>query len=251
MIHAARRKGRRAAARERVRRMSDLTAGVNEAASAHVLAKLYRAGSYLSGRLLRRMEVHRQLNTAYSRENAFLAQSGTLILGFVQVAVLLVGGYMIIVSDGADLAPGALVAFYIVLNQLLGPIGQVSAASQSVAGASASVERAAALLQAPVEEDRAGRARDRAAARRASVRGRQLRVPGRQTGAEGGVADDQGRPDGRVRRAERSRQVEHLAAPAPPVRGDAREDHLGRPGSERRDRSIRCGSRSGWSSRIR
>ena len=154
LIHAARRKGRRAAARERVRRMSDLTASVNEAASAHVLAKLYRARSFLTNRLLRRMEVHRALNAAYARENASLAQSGSLILGLIQVAVLLVGGYMIIASDGRDLAPGALVAFYIVLNQLLGPIGQVSTASQSVAGASASVERAASLLQAPVEEDR-------------------------------------------------------------------------------------------------
>ena len=89
-----------------------------------------------------------QLNTAFSRESAFLGQSGTLILGLIQVAVLLVGGYMIIVSDGRDLAPGALVAFYIVLNQLLSPIGQVSTASQSIAGASASVERAASLLRA-------------------------------------------------------------------------------------------------------
>jgi ABC-type multidrug transport system ATPase subunit len=42
-----------------------------------------------------------------------------------------------------------------VLNQMLGPIGQVSTASQSVAGASASVERAAALLEVPPEDDAA------------------------------------------------------------------------------------------------
>ena len=159
LIHAIRRKGRRAAARERVRRMSDLTASVNEAASAHVLAKLYGAGSFLTSRLLRRLEVHRQLNAAFVRESAFLGQSGSLMLGLIQVAVLLTGGYLIIVSNGQDLAPGALVAFYIVLNQLLGPIGQVSTASQSVTGASASVERAAALLERATERDRAG-ARD-------------------------------------------------------------------------------------------
>jgi ABC-type multidrug transport system fused ATPase/permease subunit len=155
LIHAYRRNGRRAAARERVRRISNLATGVNEAATAHALAKLYRAGAYVSGRLLRRMEEHRQLNTAFGRENAMLAQSGTLVLGLIQVAVLLVGGYLIIVSNGEDLAPGSLVAFYIVLNQMLGPIGQVSTATQSVAGASASVERAAALLEVPPEGDSA------------------------------------------------------------------------------------------------
>ena len=60
---------------------------------------------------------------------------------------------MIIVSDGRDLAPGALVAFYLILNQMLAPIGQISTATQSVAGASANVERAAALLEAPTETD--------------------------------------------------------------------------------------------------
>jgi ATP-binding cassette subfamily B protein len=69
------------------------------------------------------------------------------------VAVLLVGAYMIIVSDGRDLAPGSLVAFYLILNQLLGPIGQISTASQSVAGASANLERAVAVLDAPRESD--------------------------------------------------------------------------------------------------
>jgi len=46
-----------------------------------------------------RMEVHRQLNAAFARENAVLAQSGSLVLGLIQVAVLLVGGYMIIMQQ--------------------------------------------------------------------------------------------------------------------------------------------------------
>ena len=154
VIHVARRKGRRAAARERVRRLSDLTASVNEAVSMHVVAKVYRAGQYLAERLTRRMEIHRQLNSAFARESALLAQSGALLLGLIQVAVLMVGGYTIVVSGGRDLAPGSLVAFYVVLNQLMAPIGQISTATQSVAGASASVERAVELLDTPGEEDR-------------------------------------------------------------------------------------------------
>jgi ABC-type multidrug transport system fused ATPase/permease subunit len=155
-IHAARRRGRRAAARERARRLSDLAAGVTEAAAGHVVSKLFLAGPYLATRLTRRMEIHKQLNRVFARESAILAQVGTLVLGLIQVAVLLVGAYMIIMSDGRDLAPGSLVAFYLILNQLLGPIGQISTASQSVAGASANVERAAALLEAPVEKDPPG-----------------------------------------------------------------------------------------------
>ena len=154
LLHAVRRNGRRSAARERVRRISDLTGQVAEAASAHVLTKVFGAGAYLTGRLVRRMEQHRLLNQAYSRENAVLAQSGTLMLGLIQVSVLLYGAYIVVASEGRDLAPGSLVAFYIVLNQLLGPIGQVSTATQSIAAAAASVERAADLLSAHVEEDR-------------------------------------------------------------------------------------------------
>jgi subfamily B ATP-binding cassette protein MsbA len=152
-IYAARRRGRRAAARERARRLSELASGVAEAAAGHVMSKLFLAGPYLATRLTRRMEIHQQLNRVFARENAILAQSGTLVLGLIQVAVLVFGAYVIIVSDGHDLAPGSLVAFYLILNQLLGPIGQISTASQSVAGASANVERAAALLEAPLERD--------------------------------------------------------------------------------------------------
>src|SRR5207249_4369394 len=118
-IHAARRRGRREAARERARRLSDLADGVAEAAAGHVVSKLFLAGPYLATRLTRRMEIHQQLNRVFARESAFLAQVGTLVLGLIQVAVLLVGAYMIIISDGRDLAPGSLVAFYLILNQLL------------------------------------------------------------------------------------------------------------------------------------
>lgn len=152
-IHAARRRGRRAAARERARRVSDLASGVTEASAGHVMSKLFLAGPYLAERLLRRMEVHKQLNREFARESTLLAQVGTLVLGLIQVAVLMAGAYLIIISEGRDLAPGSLVAFYIVLNQMLGPIGQIATASQSVAGASANVERAAALLEAPTEND--------------------------------------------------------------------------------------------------
>jgi ABC-type multidrug transport system fused ATPase/permease subunit len=152
-IHAARRRGRQAAARERARRLSDLASRVTEAAAGHITSKLFLAGPYLADRLMRRMEVHQQLNREFARESTLLAQVGTLVLGLIQVAVLMAGAYMIIVSEGRDLAPGSLVAFYIILNQMLGPIGQISTATQSVAGASANVERAAALLEAPVEAD--------------------------------------------------------------------------------------------------
>src|SRR5687767_15125313 len=118
-----------------------------------MLVKLYSAGPYFVDRLVRRMETHRKLNIAYGRESSLLGQVGALTIGLTQVAVLLAGGYLIIVSDGRDLAPGGLVAFYIVLNQLLAPVGQVANASQVVAGASANVERVSELLGEKPEPD--------------------------------------------------------------------------------------------------
>jgi ABC-type multidrug transport system fused ATPase/permease subunit len=153
VIHAARRRGRRAASRERASRVSDLASGVTEAAAGHVMSKLFLAGPYLAERLLRRMDVHKQLNREFARESTLLTQVGTLVLGLIQVVVLMAGAYMIIVSEGRDLATGSLVAFYLILNQMLAPIGQISTATQSVAGASANVDRAAALLEAPIETD--------------------------------------------------------------------------------------------------
>ena len=91
VIHAVRRRGRRSAARERVRRVSDLSSGVTEAAAGHVMSKLFLAGPYLAERLLRRMEVHKQLNREFARESTWLGQAGTLVLGLIQVAVLMAG----------------------------------------------------------------------------------------------------------------------------------------------------------------
>ena len=154
LIYHLRRRSRRAANRERVRRLADLSARVNEFADAHLFVKVYAAAEYLLGRLAGRMAVHRQLNIAYVQENSLLGQVAILIMNLSQIAVLLAGGYLVIASGGRDLAPGGLVAFYIVLNQLFAPLNQLTTASQTMAGVSANLERVAELLAQPTEQDR-------------------------------------------------------------------------------------------------
>ena len=52
-----------------------------------------------------------------------------------RVAVLLVGGYLVVIGNGANLTPGELVAFYMLMNQLFGPVTSVAAARQTIAAA--------------------------------------------------------------------------------------------------------------------
>lgn len=153
LVYGLRRRNLRMAARERVRRLSALSAGVTELAAAHVLVKIYAAAPYLLERLVRRLRTHFQLNVAYSRESAMAGQAATLIMHLIQVGVLLVGGYIVVASNGRELGPGGLAAFYVLLNQLFGPVGQIASTRQSLTDASASLERVCELLSQATEQD--------------------------------------------------------------------------------------------------
>jgi ABC-type multidrug transport system fused ATPase/permease subunit len=153
LVYRVRRRALRAAARERVRRVSDLTGRVNELVISQTLVKIYDAGAYLLGRLRGRLAVHRELNIAYARESLLLGRVGMLVMNLTQVAVFLVGGYIVIVSDGQELSAGGLAAFYVLLNQLFAPVTQFGAARQSLTEAGASVDRVVELLGQPTEDD--------------------------------------------------------------------------------------------------
>ncbi|MCC7105591.1 MAG: ATP-binding cassette domain-containing protein [Chloroflexi bacterium] len=153
LVYRGRRRSPRAAALERIRRLADLSARVNEFAAAHVLVKIYLAAPHLLQRLGGRMQTHRALNIVYARESSLLTQIGALLMHFGQLLVLLVGGYLVVTSGGQDLAPGGLVAFYVLFNQLFLPIADVSSASQSLVGASASLDRVTELLAEMPEQE--------------------------------------------------------------------------------------------------
>lgn len=156
LIHQVGRRKRRTASRERSRRVVDVAGRVHEFAGAQLLVKLYGAAPYLVERLVGRLDMHRQLNVAFTRESSLLGQVGTLVMNLTQVAVLLVGGYLVIVSDGRDQAAGGLVAFYILLNQLFVPVQQLTAVNQTLAGSSTSVERVAEMLGEVAETTASG-----------------------------------------------------------------------------------------------
>jgi len=153
LLYRRRRRGLRAAARERARRISSLSARVGEMTAMQALIKIYDASSYFLTRMGRQLEIHRHLNVAYARESSTLGQGASLVLHLTQVAVLLAGGYLVVASDGRDLSAGGLAAFYMVLGQVFGPVAQVAAARQGLTDAGAAVERVVELLAERPEPD--------------------------------------------------------------------------------------------------
>ncbi|MGE3268654.1 MAG: ATP-binding cassette domain-containing protein [Chloroflexota bacterium] len=153
LLYRRRRKNLRAAARERTSRISNLAARVGEITSMQTLVKIYGAAAFFVGRISRQLEVHQHLNVAYAQESSILGQGASLVLHLTQVAVLLVGGYLVIASGGQDLGAGGLAAFYVVLGQVFGPVAQVAAARQGLTDADAAVERVAELLAEEAEHD--------------------------------------------------------------------------------------------------
>jgi subfamily B ATP-binding cassette protein MsbA len=153
LLYRRRRRSLRAAARERSRRISRLSARVGEITSMQMLIKIYGAASFFVSRVGRQLENHRHLNVAYARESSVLSQGAALVTHLTQVAVLLVGGYLVIASDGRDLGAGGLAAFYVVLGQVFGPVAQVAAARQGLTDAGAAIERVVELLAEPIEPD--------------------------------------------------------------------------------------------------
>ena len=155
LLYRRRRRNLRAAARERARRVSNLSSRVGEMTLMHTLIKIYGASSYFLTRAGRQLEIHRHLNVAYARESSTLGQGAALVMHLTQVAVLLAGGYLVIASGGRDLSAGGLAAFYVVLGQVFGPVALVAAARQALTDADAAVERVVELLTEPTEPDAA------------------------------------------------------------------------------------------------
>jgi ABC-type multidrug transport system fused ATPase/permease subunit len=153
LLYRRRRRNLRAAARERARRVSSLSARVGEMTTMQALIKIYDASSYFLTRMGRQLEIHRHLNVAYARESSTLGQGASLVMHLTQVAVLLAGAYLVVASDGRDLGAGGLAAFYVVLGQVFGPVAQVAAARQALTDAGAAVERVVELLTEPPEPD--------------------------------------------------------------------------------------------------
>jgi subfamily B ATP-binding cassette protein MsbA len=153
LLYRRRRRNLRAAARERARRVSGLSARVGEITSMQLLIKVYGAASFFVGRVGRQLEIHRNLNLAYTQESSALGQGAALIMHLMQVTVLLVGGYLVIASDGRDLGAGGLTAFYVLLSQVFAPVAQVSAARQGLTDAGAAIERVIELLAEVPEQD--------------------------------------------------------------------------------------------------
>ena len=95
-----------------------------------MLIKIYGAASFFVGRVGRQLQIHRYLNLAYAQESSMLGQGAALIMHLTQVSVLLVGGYLVIASEGRDLAPAGSLHSTSFSARCSLPVAQVSNARQ-------------------------------------------------------------------------------------------------------------------------
>lgn len=118
--------------REGSRRSSEIQQALFENLAGQRFFRLWNARPMIVQRFEEKLQINRDLNIRTTLVAQTFARATSLITNAAQVAVLIVGGLIVILSDGADLTPGALGAFYLLLLRLYGPAGQFAGATQAL-----------------------------------------------------------------------------------------------------------------------
>ena len=141
-------------ARERARRVTDVSQALVQTLNAQEKVKLYDGlRGHLTARFLARLQLLRDLVIKITRTSSTSASTSQLITNAAQVAVLIYGGNLVIQSQGRDLTTGDLMAFYVLLLQLYAPAGQFTAAMNYVNQATTSLDRVNNVLSQEPEQD--------------------------------------------------------------------------------------------------
>ena len=143
----------RDAARERSRRQSDVSQSLMETLNAPEKVRLQGLHSYLGQRFAERMQLLRELIVRITLLNSTSTSTSALITNGAQVAVLIVGGLIVIGSQGNELNAGDLMAFYVLLLQLYAPAGLFTNSMQFVNQATTSLDRVKQVLNEEPERD--------------------------------------------------------------------------------------------------
>jgi ATP-binding cassette, subfamily B, bacterial len=143
----------RDATRERGRRVQEINQALVENMTAQTLLKTWNARESVLGRFRQRLEINRELNIRMSEMNQAFARASQLITNAAQVAILIVGGLLVIWTGGSALTAGGLMAFYVLLLRLYGPAGQFANAFQSLSLSADGLERVKAILDREQEQD--------------------------------------------------------------------------------------------------
>lgn len=148
----------RQTARERTRRTTDVSLALGELFNANEKIKLYGLREYLTHRFVGSMEVLRALVVRITLMASASTSTSALITNGAQVAILVVGGLLVIESTDPtnptrELTAGDLMAFYVMMLQLYAPAGLFTSSMQFVNQATTSLDRLNAIFREPAEDE--------------------------------------------------------------------------------------------------
>lgn len=151
----------RETARERTRRTADVSLALGEILNANEKVKLYGLREYMTHRFVGYMEVLRALVVRITLMASTSTSTSALITNGAQVAILVVGGLLVIQSTDPnnptrELTAGDLMAFYVMLLQLYTPAGTFTSSMQFVNQATTSLDRLNTIFREPAEDDATG-----------------------------------------------------------------------------------------------
>jgi len=143
----------RQASRERGRRASEIQQALFENLAGQRFLRIWNACAVVRERFEQRLEIHRDLNIRMAMLGQTLARASGLITNVAQLAVLGLGGLLVIVSSGQQLSPGGLMAAYLLLMRLYLPAGSFAGAIQSLEQAADALTRLRKVLDQPAEDE--------------------------------------------------------------------------------------------------
>ena len=100
-----------------------------------------------------KLQINRDLNVRTTLVTSTFARATMLITNAAQVAILITGGAIVILSNGQELTSGALAAFYLLLLRLYGPAGQFAGATQSLTQGADGLNRLRRIFDQKPEEE--------------------------------------------------------------------------------------------------
>ena len=143
----------RQASRERGRRASEIQQSLFENLAGQRFLRIWNACAVARERFEQRLEVHRDLNIRMAMLGQMLARTSGVITNVAQLAVLGLGGLLVIVSSGEQLTPGGLMAAYLLLMRLYLPAGSFAGAIQSLEQAADALTRLRKVMDQPAEDE--------------------------------------------------------------------------------------------------
>ncbi len=139
--------------RETARRSQEIQQSIVENMNAQVLLKTWNARPTVMERFREKLAINRELNVRNMVITSAFGRASTLITNAAQVALLVIGGLIVIYSGGQDLTPGGLFAFYALLLRLYAPAGTFAGALQTLSLSADGLERLGKVMERDEEAD--------------------------------------------------------------------------------------------------